>query len=157
FNQGAAVDLSVTPKPHYGADGNKAFDILCEPEAWAGRLKRKLGVFPFQTFWGPMAGLACTKWIAQAGAEGLRAGEGPPALTLVSLPHLDYDTQRLGPNGCDWSKLAGELDAACEPLLAAAREAGARVWVVNEYTHVQVSRTVGLNRVLRRMGLLSAR
>src|SRR3954449_10210253 len=28
FNQGAPVDISVTPKPHYGADGNKAFDIL---------------------------------------------------------------------------------------------------------------------------------
>src|SRR5258706_7115187 len=25
FNQGAAVDISVTPKPYYGADGNKAF------------------------------------------------------------------------------------------------------------------------------------
>src|SRR5581483_6239121 len=31
FNQGAAVDISVTPKPHYGADGNKAFDILTMP------------------------------------------------------------------------------------------------------------------------------
>src|SRR5262245_59871482 len=27
FNQGAVVDLSITPKPHYGADGSKAFDI----------------------------------------------------------------------------------------------------------------------------------
>src|ERR1051325_9707412 len=27
FNQGAAVDVSVTPKPHYGSDGNKLFDI----------------------------------------------------------------------------------------------------------------------------------
>src|SRR5215472_1034782 len=31
FNQGAAVDVSVTPKPHYGADGNKAFDVLGSP------------------------------------------------------------------------------------------------------------------------------
>src|SRR5438132_1251167 len=31
FNQGAAVDISVTPKPHYGADGNKAFDIQTTP------------------------------------------------------------------------------------------------------------------------------
>jgi predicted AlkP superfamily pyrophosphatase or phosphodiesterase len=157
FNQGAAVDLSVTPKPHYGADGNKAFDILTEPEAWAGRLKRKLGEFPFQTFWGPMAGLPCTKWIARAAAEILRAEEGPPELTLVYLPHLDYDTQRLGPEACDWRRLVTELDAACEPLLAAASKVGARVWVLNEYTHVHVSRTIALNRVLRRMGLLSAR
>src|SRR5216684_7396718 len=27
FNQGAPVAISVTPKPYYGADGNKAFGI----------------------------------------------------------------------------------------------------------------------------------
>ena len=32
FNQGAAVDISVTPKPHYGADGNKAFGITGTPD-----------------------------------------------------------------------------------------------------------------------------
>src|SRR5262245_4556946 len=31
FNQGAAVDVSVTPKPHYGADGRKAFGIHGTP------------------------------------------------------------------------------------------------------------------------------
>src|SRR5437870_1736462 len=32
FNQGAAVDVSVTPKPWYGADGSKAFGIFGTPE-----------------------------------------------------------------------------------------------------------------------------
>src|SRR5436190_3985642 len=27
FNQGANVDISITPKPHYGIDGNKVFGI----------------------------------------------------------------------------------------------------------------------------------
>jgi predicted AlkP superfamily pyrophosphatase or phosphodiesterase len=157
FNQGAAVDLSVTPKPHYGADGNKAFDILSSPEAWAARLKAKLGAFPFPSFWGPMAGLPCTEWIARCAAEVLQAAEGPPTLTLVYLPHLDYDTQRLGPAACDWPRLAGELDRACEPLLDVACRIGARVWVTNEYTHLQVSRPVYLNRALRQAGLLAAR
>src|SRR5262249_21782225 len=31
FNQGADVDFSVTPKPHYGIDGAKVFDILSTP------------------------------------------------------------------------------------------------------------------------------
>ena len=31
FNQGAEVDLAVTPKPHYGADGSKAFDVQSYP------------------------------------------------------------------------------------------------------------------------------
>src|SRR5437667_6143789 len=89
FNQGAAVDISVTPKPHYGADGNKAFDILTTPTELADQLKRKLGPFPFPTFWGPMAGLPCSQWIARCGAEVLRDSQGPPDLTLVYLPHLD--------------------------------------------------------------------
>src|SRR4051812_33629281 len=32
YNQGAAVDFSVTPKPWYGADGSKAFGITGSPE-----------------------------------------------------------------------------------------------------------------------------
>jgi hypothetical protein len=157
FNQGAEVDVSVTPKPHYGADGNKAFDILSEPEMWSGRLRQSLGDFPFTTFWGPRAGLPCSQWIARAAAVVLRAEGGPPELTLVYLPHLDYDTQRLGPEGCDWPRLVGELDAAVEPVLDAARTVGARVWVVNEYTHIQISRAVLVNRALREMGFLVAR
>jgi predicted AlkP superfamily pyrophosphatase or phosphodiesterase len=155
FNQGAAVDISVTPKPHYGADGNKAFDILSSPEDWSARLKSKLGPFPFQSFWGPLAGLPATEWIARCAAEVLQ--QAAPTLTLVYLPHLDYETQKAGPQHCDWRRLVGELDAACAPLLEAAQRVGARVWVTNEYAHVQVSRPVYLNRLLREQGLLAVR
>ena len=77
FNQGAAVDVYVTPKPHYGADGNKAFDILGAPTGLTDQLKKKLGDFPFRTFWGPTAGLPCTQWIARCAAEVIR-GQGVP-------------------------------------------------------------------------------
>jgi predicted AlkP superfamily pyrophosphatase or phosphodiesterase len=161
FNQGAAVDISVTPKPHYGADGNKAFDILATPEGLDVCLKKALGEFPFATFWGPMAGLPSTAWIARAAAEVLRGagseGGTPPDLTLVYLPHLDYEPQRLGPDQCNWPRLVGELDRACEPLLDAARHAGVRVWIVNEYTHVSVKTPVLINRALRRADLLTVR
>ncbi|MCI0642453.1 MAG: alkaline phosphatase family protein [Gemmataceae bacterium] len=155
FNQGAAVDISVTPKPHYGADGNKAFDVLGYPEGLAESVKRKIGPFPFPSFWGPKAGIQSTQWIARCAAEIARGHL--PDLTLVYLPHLDYDTQKLGPERCDWPKLVGELDAACEPLLDAARAAGARVWVTNEYAHVPVDRPILINRALRQAGLLQVR
>lgn len=157
FNQGAAVDLCVTPKPHYGADGNKAFDILGTPDGLTDRLKQKLGPFPFLNFWGPVAGLPATAWIARCAAEILRAEQGPPELTLVYLPHLDYETQRRGPNQCDWASLIGELDLACAPLLDAAQARGASVWVVNEYAHLQVERPILINQVLRQAGYLTAR
>ncbi len=155
FNQGAAVEFSVTPKPHYGADGNKVFGITGTPEGLSERLEQRLGPFPFQTFWGPMAGLPCTQWIARCAAEVLQSE--CPDLTLVYLPHLDYDPQRFGPAGCDMNRLVVELDDACAPLLDAAHAAGAQVWVVSEYGHVQVSRAVYFNRVLREAGLLAVR
>jgi predicted AlkP superfamily pyrophosphatase or phosphodiesterase len=104
-----------------------------------------------------MAGLPCTQWIARCAAEVLATEGGPPQLTLVYLPHLDYEPQRQGPNACDWKKLVGELDAACEPVLDAARKVGAAVWIVNEYTHVSIDLPIYLNRVLRQAGLLIAR
>ena len=155
FNQGAEVDIAITPKPHYGADGNKAFDILSYPASVAVDLTRKLGPFPFSAFWGPMAGVAASNWIGRCAGEVLRASK--PDLTLVYLPHLDYDTQRLGPSACDWPRLGREIDAACTPILDAARELGADVWIVNECTHVDVRRPILVNRHLAANGLLSSR
>jgi predicted AlkP superfamily pyrophosphatase or phosphodiesterase len=155
FNQGADVAISVTPKPWYGADGNKAFGITGTPEGLTAKLEALLGPFPFFTFWGPRAGAGCTEWIARAASVILR--EQQPDLLLVYLPHLDYDPQRWGPEGCAMPRLVGELDTASLPLLEAARQVGARVWVVSEYGHVQVNRGVLPNRALRQAGLLSVR
>ena len=155
FNQGAAVDLGVTPKPYYASDGNKAFGIAGTPDGLTDRLEAELGTFPFHTFWGPGAGLACTPWIARCAATILR--DERPDLTLVYLPHLDYDPQRFGPSGSDLPRLVRELDEACGPLLDQAKASGARVWVVSEYGHCDVDRVVQPNRVLRKAGLLTVR
>lgn len=155
FNQGAAVDFSVTPKPHYGADGSKVFDITGRPAGLADELQQRLGPFPFASFWGPLAGRPATDWIAAAAAEVLTRYQ--PDLTLVYLPHLDYDPQRVGPSQCDRARLAGELDAAFGVVAEAASAIGARIWVVNEYHHVDVRQPVFPNRILRGAGLLQVR
>lgn len=155
FNQGAAVEFSVTPKPHYGADGNKVFGIAGTPDGLCERLERDLGPFPFRTFWGPAAGSPCTFWIARCAASVLESER--PDLTLVYLPHLDYDPQRFGPSGSDLSRLVEELDAACGLVIDVARRKGARVWVVSEYGHCDVARPILINQALRRAGFLIAR
>ena len=155
YNQGAAVDFSVTPKPYYGADGNKVFGIAGTPDGLTDRLERSLGKFPFHTFWGPGAGKPCTDWIGRCAARMLEVER--PELTLVYMPHLDYDPQRFGPSGCDMPRLVRELDDACAPILDVAEKAGARVWVVSEYGHCDVNRPVLINRELRRAGLLTVR
>ncbi len=126
------------------------------PAEWAVKAIKKLGPFPFPSFWGPMAGLPCTQWIGRCAAEVLTA-PNPPQLTLVYLPHLDYEPQRLGPTACNWKKLVAELDAACAPVLDQSARIGAAVWVVNEYTHVQADQPVYINRLLRQAGMLVAR
>ncbi|MCB9893429.1 MAG: alkaline phosphatase family protein [Planctomycetes bacterium] len=154
FNQGSGCKYSVTPKPHYGSDGSKEFDILTEPPELAEALKALHGEFPFQAFWGPMAGLPSSEWIARATATVMR--EKKPTLTLCYLPHLDYDYQRLG-SAADDAKLVGEVDACAATVLAAAEDLGANVLVVSEYGLKAVSKPVYLNRVLRREGLLRVR
>ncbi|MCZ6463745.1 MAG: alkaline phosphatase family protein [Proteobacteria bacterium] len=149
FNQGAPVEWYATPKPHYGSDGSKVFGIIdqtgCELEA-------KLGKFPFPTFWGPGAGLASTQWIAGATAAVLRGNR--PDLTLVYLPHLDYDYQRFGPGD---PQRAVEVDACAGLVIDAAREIGATPIVLSEYGLVPVSRPIDINRELRRAGWLTVR
>ena len=94
FNQGAAADWSLTPKPWYGCDGDKRFGIAGTPADLADRIQAEEGPFPFTAFWGPEAGVAASRWIARATARILR--ERKPTLALAYLPHLDYDLQRFG-------------------------------------------------------------
>lgn len=155
FNQGATVDFSVTPKPWYAVNGDKAFDVSGTPDGLCAKLKKELGPFPFPAFWGPMAGLKSTEWIARSAAAVLQ--DSMPDLTLVYLPHLDYEPQRRGPGGCDMAKHVKELDDACAPILDMATKLGAKVWVCSEYAHCDVDAVVYPNRELVRRGLASVR
>ena len=149
FNQNAPVTWSATPKPHYGCDGSKVFDIL---DRTGCGLREQLGAFPFHAFWGPKAGLASSEWIAKASALVMRRNR--PQLTLVYLPHLDYDFQRLPEHSPERVR---EVDRCASWVMEAAGEIGARVVVVSEYGLVPVSRPVHINRILREAGLLVVR
>lgn len=149
FNQSAPVRYSATPKPHYGCDGSKVFDILDHTDC---NLTERLGPFPFFSFWGPAAGLPSSRWIAEATAIVLR--EKQPQLTLAYLPHLDYDYQRLPDH--DPARVA-EVDQCAGQIIDAAQSIGATVLVVSEYGLVPVHRPVHLNRELRRAGWLGVR
>ncbi len=149
FNQSAGVRYSATPKPHYGCDGSKVFDIIDQTQC---DLTRRLGPFPFFTFWGPGAGLACSQWIADATAVVLR--EKKPQLTLAYLPHLDYDFQRFSDH--DPGRVQ-EVDECAGRIIDAAGDVAAQVIVVSEYGLTPVDRPVHINRVLRQSGWLTVR
>lgn len=149
YNQSSGVKYSATPKPHYGCDGSKVFDIL---DFTGCDLTKRLGPFPFFSFWGPNAGLPSSAWIAEATAVVMR--EKQPQLTLAYLPHLDYDFQRL-PN--HEPARVSEVDRCAGKIIAAANEIDAQVVVVSEYGLVPVSRPVHINRILREANLMTVR
>ncbi len=149
FNQASSAQYGVTPKPHYGVDGSKAFGVM----DWTGcNLESVHGPFPFAAFWGPRAGLASSQWIAEATATVLR--QKSPQLTLCYLPHLDYDFQRFRHQ--DPARVA-EVDQAAGLVIDAAGSIGAEIIVVSEYGLTPVSRHVSINQTLRRAGLLTVR
>ena len=149
FNQHAPVRWSCTPKPHYGCDGSKVFDIIDATEC---DLVQRLGPFPFFSFWGPRAGLPATQWIADASAMVLERNR--PDLTLVYLPHLDYDFQRFSQPSMDRVR---EVDDCAGRVIDAAQRIGAIPVVISEYGIVPVKRSVSIQRELRRHGYLSIR
>lgn len=155
YNMYASVDLSITPRPMYPADGRKVFDVYTQPMAMRDAVTRDLGAFPFPAFWGPMAGIASSEWIAQS-ARWLEQHHRPD-LSLVYLPHLDYNLQRFGP---DDPRLADDyraIDAVVGDLLAFYQREGVRPIVVSEYGITPVRRSIALNRLFRSRGWITVK
>ncbi len=83
--------------------------------------------------------------------------EHQPSLTLVYLPHLDYNLQRLGPADTRIREDIRQVDAQAGRLIDAARSRDADVVVLSEYAITAVDRPVHINRILREGGYLQAR
>ncbi len=155
YNMYAAVDWSVTPRPSYPADGRKIFDSYSSPPELRERLQEKLGTFPLLKFWGPGADIASSRWIADASIAVI--DEYRPSLTLVYLPHLDYNLQRLGPDDPQIRSDIRAVDAETGRIVDAARRHGAEVVILSEYAITNVDRPVHINRILRENGYLQVR
>ncbi len=155
FNMYADVNFSVTPRPSYPADGRKLFDSYSHPAGLKDELQERLGVFPLLKFWGPGAGIESSAWIAAASA--LIIERHRPNLTLVYLPHLDYNLQRLGPDDPRCRTDIRAVDAEAGKLIAAARQQGAEVVVLSEYGITPADRPIHINRLLREHGFLTVR
>jgi len=155
YNMYAPVEWSITPRPSYPSDGRKVFDSYSMPADWKDRLQEKLGVFPLLKFWGPGTDISSTRWITDAALEAQR--EHSPSLTLVYLPHLDYNFQRFGPDDARCRRDLEEVDAEAGRLIDATLARGAEVVVLSEYAITEVDRPVHLNRVLREHGYLTVR
>jgi predicted AlkP superfamily pyrophosphatase or phosphodiesterase len=118
-------------------------------------IQKQLGVFPLFHFWGPRADIASTRWIAESAKYVEQRFH--PTLTLVYLPHLDYNLQRLGPNDPAIAADLAAVDAICRDLIEFYERRGTAVVVLSEYGIEPVDTPVHLNRILREHGLLRVR
>ncbi len=155
YAMGGTQDVSLTPRPIYAADGRKIPDCWTKPADLRDRLQKSLGRFPLFDFWGPRAGIASTRWIAEATKTIWR--EHRPTISLVYLPHLDYDLQRFGPDDPRIDRALAEIDEVAGDLIDFLEREGVRPIVVSEYGIVPVSGPVAINRELRRAGWLRVR
>ncbi len=155
YNMYGSADIAATPRPMYPADGRKLPDVWTQPTKLRDELQEKFGPFPLFKFWGPAADITCSRWIADASKHIYETRK--PTLTLVYLPHLDYNLQRLGPDHPDIAKDLRDIDAVCAPLIEAAQKDGTRVVVCSEYGMTKVRAGVHINRALREAGLIEVR
>ncbi len=155
YNMHSSVDFSITPRPIYPADGRKIFDIHTQPMEMREEIKKDLGPFPFQAFWGPAAGIASSEWIA-ASAKWVEEKHSP-TLSLVYLPHLDYPLQKDGPLAANIPGELRKIDSLITDLIDYYESRSIRVLVLSEYGISAVTRPIHLNRLFREKGWIQVK
>jgi predicted AlkP superfamily pyrophosphatase or phosphodiesterase len=168
-SKGCHADLICTPAPIHNPDGSESLWCYTRPTEMYGELRDKLGHFPLQHFWGPMANIKSSAWIIDSAI--VAAKEQQPDFFYIYLPHLDYAAQKFGPDSAEAAKSLTELDAEIGKLFTSFAEAytpaapegqtaaaADPVYVVaSEYAIVPVDHVTYPNRVLREAGLLKVR
>ncbi len=151
----STVDYSVTPRPNYLADGRKIPDVYFHPPELRDRLQTELGRFPLFHFWGPKTSIKSSRWIAEAAIKTDELYD--PTLSLIYLPHLDYNLQRFGTKSDLVANDLKEIDEVVKHLVSYYADKECNTVLLSEYGITDVSRPVHLNRTLRESGYLAIR
>jgi predicted AlkP superfamily pyrophosphatase or phosphodiesterase len=159
LSKGCGADVICMPAPIHNPDGSESLWCYTKPVDLYGTLRDALGHFPLMNFWGPMANIKSTAWIADSAAWAMQ--QFHPNFFYIYLPHLDYAAQRTGPDSPPAQAAVKELDDVLGKLADAANAAyqGKNlVWLVaSEYVITPVDHVTYPNHVLRQAGLLTVK
>lgn len=156
--KGCEADYVCTPAPIHNPDGSESLWCYTRPLELYGELRAELGDFPLKHFWGPLANIQSSAWIAASAVRAAR--RWAPDFFYLYLPHLDYAAQRAGPDSPAADKAVAELDDLIGRLGDGMKEAyqGDLLWLVaGEYAITPVDHVCYPNRLLRQAGLLTVR
>lgn len=158
-SKGCGADYICTPAPKHNADGTESLWCYTRPESLYEELLPQLDHFPLQHFWGPLANIFSTQWIAASAIEAAKRYQ--PDFFYIYLPHLDYAAQKSGPDSEIAQVSIAQLDEVIGKLrteMTAAYGEPEPLWLVaSEYAIVPVDHVSYPNRVLRQAGLLAVR
>ena len=163
FNMYSNTDWSIAPRPLYPADGRKIPDIYTSPSSIHTEITKDIGEFPFHGFWGPAAGRdtsqgsadCASRWIAESAIW--IENKHSPSLSLIYLPHLDYNLQRVGPNHPSIDRDLKLTDDIIKHLVTTLESRGVRPILISEYGITEVNKAIHLNRVFRKEGWLTVK
>ncbi len=158
LSKGCGADYVCMPAPIHQPDGSEDLWCYTKPQEFYGELLEQLDHFPLKHFWGPLANILSSKWIADSAVLADR--KFSPDFFYVYLPHLDYAAQKNGPDSEQALLAVAELDELIGRFaeqLQAQNEASIEWTIASEYIIKPVSHVSYPNRVLRERGLLSVK
>ena len=159
LSKGSGADYVCMPAPIHNPDGSETMWCYTKPQEFYGELLESLGGFPLHHFWGPLANIKSSQWIADSAV--LMAEKFQPRFSYVYLPHLDYAAQKIGPDSNEAIQATAELDqliGQLQPKMSAAFGDKPLIWaVVSEYVMTAVDHVLYPNRMLRDAGLLKVK
>lgn len=156
LSKGSSADYVCMPAPIHQPDGSEDLWCYTKPQEFYGDLLQEFEHFPLQHFWGPLANIKSSQWIANTAVAA--AKKFKPNFFYIYLPHLDYAAQKEGPDSPLAIKAVEDLDALlgsfANDMQKAYPEHSVDWMVASEYTITAVDFPTYPNRLLREAGLL---
>ena len=153
----ANSNVVLTPKPLH-LENKMVMWCYSKPENFYEKITESLGTFDLKSYWGPFSSLKSSDWIINSAKITIQ--KHSPDLLVTYLPHLDYTSQKFGPNSDEFKKSVDELDALIGDFLLFLNQEFPNTYeimILSEYNFNEVNNSVSPNLLLRQHGLLSTR
>jgi len=150
-------DIVISPKPIH-LDQKMIMWCYSKPENFYEKITESLGNFDLKSYWGPFSSIKSSDWILNSTKKTIQ--EHCPDLLVTYLPHLDYTSQKFGPESTEFKNAVNELDDIIGDFLLFLNQEFPNTYeimILSEYNFNEVNNSISPNLILRENGLLSTR